>query len=84
MLLILFYFNSLQDTTSLKALVRRVVVPLGDAVKPSDLLTSQLPLMWQLYPEGRYMDNKSRLWQIQRHSMVRGAQELLLQLLPET
>lgn len=73
-----------EDTATLKARVRRVPVPLGDASKPRDLLTSPLPLMWQLYPEGRYMDNKSRLWQIRRHSVVRGAQELLLQLLPET
>ena len=26
--------------------------------------------MWQLYPEERYMDNNSRLWQIQHHLMV--------------
>ncbi|EAW72641.1 mature T-cell proliferation 1, isoform CRA_c [Homo sapiens] len=39
--------------------------------------------MWQLYPEERYMDNNSRLWQIQHHLMVRGVQELLLKLLPD-
>lgn len=52
------------------ARVQQVQVPLGDAARPSHLLTSQLPLMWQLYPHGRYMDNNSRLWQIQHHLMV--------------
>lgn len=52
------------------ARVQQVQVPLGDAARPSHLLTSQLPLMWQLYPHGRYMDNNSRLWQIQHNLMV--------------
>ena len=72
-----------EETSFLKARVQQVQVPLGDATKPSHLLTSQLPLMWQLYPEERYMDNNSRLWQIQHHLMVRGVQELLLKLLPD-
>ncbi|XP_005087575.1 protein p13 MTCP-1 [Mesocricetus auratus] len=72
-----------EETSFIKARVQQVQVPLGDATKPSHLLTSQLPLMWQLYPEERYMDNNSRLWQIQHHLMVRGVQELLLKLLPD-
>lgn len=59
-----------QETSFLRARVQQVQVPLGDAARPSHLLTSQLPLMWQLYPEERYMDNNSRLWQIQHHLMV--------------
>ncbi|EPQ19464.1 Protein p13 MTCP-1 [Myotis brandtii] len=59
-----------QGTNFLRARIQQVQVPLGDAVRPSHLLTSQLPLMWQLYPEQRYMDNNSRLWQIQHHLMV--------------
>ncbi|CAD7682981.1 protein p13 MTCP-1 [Vulpes vulpes] len=72
-----------EETSFLRARVQQVQVPLGDAARPSHLLTSQLPLMWQLYPEERYMDNNSRLWQIQHHLMVRGVQELLLKLLPD-
>lgn len=59
-----------QGTSFLRARIQQVQVPLGDAVRPSHLLTSQLPLMWQLYPAQRYMDNNSRLWQIQHHLMV--------------
>ncbi|KAF0873505.1 MTCP1 protein, partial [Crocuta crocuta] len=59
-----------EETSFLRARVQQVQVPLGDAARPSHLLTSQLPLMWQLYPEERYMDNNSRLWQIQHHLMV--------------
>ncbi|XP_017729181.1 PREDICTED: protein p13 MTCP-1-like, partial [Rhinopithecus bieti] len=72
-----------EETSFLRARVQQIQVPLGDAARPSHLLTSQLPLMWQLYPEERYMDNNSRLWQIQHHLMVRGVQELLLKLLPD-
>ncbi|KAM6151655.1 protein p13 MTCP-1 [Rhynchocyon petersi] len=72
-----------EETSFLRVRVQQVQVPLGDAARPSHLLTSQLPLMWQLYPENCYMDNKSRLWQIQHHLMVRGVQELLLKLLPD-
>ncbi|OWJ99426.1 MTCP1 [Cervus elaphus hippelaphus] len=50
-----------EETSFLRARVQQVQVPLGDAARPSHLLTSQLPLMWQLYPEERYMDNNSRL-----------------------
>ncbi|XP_006876918.1 PREDICTED: protein p13 MTCP-1 [Chrysochloris asiatica] len=72
-----------EETNFLRVRVQQIQVPLGAAARPSHLLTSQLPLMWQLYPEGCYMDNRSRLWQIQQHSMVRGVQELLLKLLPD-
>ncbi|XP_004695258.1 PREDICTED: protein p13 MTCP-1 isoform X2 [Condylura cristata] len=71
-----------EETSCLRARVKQVQVPLGDAARPSHLRTSQLPLMWQLYPEGRYMDSSSRLWQIQHHATVRGVRELLLRLLP--
>ncbi|XP_007506325.1 protein p13 MTCP-1 isoform X3 [Monodelphis domestica] len=72
-----------EETSFIRARVQQVQVPLSDAVRPSHLPPSQLPLMWQLYPEEHYLDNNSRIWEIEHHLMVRGVEELLLKLLPD-
>ncbi|XP_028923293.1 protein p13 MTCP-1 [Ornithorhynchus anatinus] len=72
-----------EEASILRVRIQQIQVPLGDPVRPSLLPPSQLPLMWQLYPEEHYKDSNSRLWEIEHHIMVRGVQELLLKLLPD-
>ncbi|XP_062997971.1 protein p13 MTCP-1 isoform X2 [Elgaria multicarinata webbii] len=71
-----------QETGTLKARIRRVQVPLGEAVRPSRLPASQLPHMWQLSEGQQYRDSNSRIWGIEHHLMITGVEELLLKLLP--
>ncbi|XP_062997970.1 protein p13 MTCP-1 isoform X1 [Elgaria multicarinata webbii] len=71
-----------EETGTLKARIRRVQVPLGEAVRPSRLPASQLPHMWQLSEGQQYRDSNSRIWGIEHHLMITGVEELLLKLLP--
>uniref|UniRef100_A0A8D0C4B0 Protein p13 MTCP-1 n=1 Tax=Salvator merianae TaxID=96440 RepID=A0A8D0C4B0_SALMN len=71
-----------EDTGTVKARIRRVQVPLGQAVRPSHLPVSHLPHMWQLSEGQRYRDSNSRIWGIEHHLMITGVEELLLKLLP--
>uniref|UniRef100_A0A8C6XR49 Protein p13 MTCP-1 n=1 Tax=Naja naja TaxID=35670 RepID=A0A8C6XR49_NAJNA len=70
-----------EEGGTLKARIRRIPVPLGEAVRPSRLPASQLPHMWQLSAGPQYRDSNSRIWGIEQHSMVMGVEELLLKLL---
>uniref|UniRef100_H9GUI3 Uncharacterized protein n=1 Tax=Anolis carolinensis TaxID=28377 RepID=H9GUI3_ANOCA len=71
----------LQEAGTLQARIRRVQVPLGEAMRPSRLPASQLPHMWQLSEGQQYRDSNSRNWGIEHHLMITGVEELLLKLL---
>ncbi|CAI5793672.1 protein p13 MTCP-1 [Podarcis muralis] len=71
-----------EEADTVKARIRRVRVPLGQAVCPSHLPASQLPHMWQLSEGQQYRDSNSRIWNIEHHLMIMGVEELLLKLLP--
>ncbi|XP_070807894.1 protein p13 MTCP-1 [Pituophis catenifer annectens] len=70
-----------EEGGTLKARIRRIPVPLGEAVRPSRLPASQLPHMWQLSEGPQYRDSNSRIWDIEHHLTVMGVEELLLKLL---
>ncbi|KAH0630992.1 hypothetical protein JD844_004443 [Phrynosoma platyrhinos] len=70
-----------EEASTLKARIRRVQVPLGEAVRPSRLPTSQLPHMWQLSEGQQYRDSNSRIWGIEHHLIITGVEEMLLKLL---
>ncbi|XP_073216680.1 protein p13 MTCP-1, partial [Lepidochelys kempii] len=70
------------EAGTLRARIQRVRVPLGEALRPSQLPPSQLPHMWQLSEGEQYRDSNSRIWEIQHHLMIRGVEELLLRLMP--
>ncbi|XP_015282012.1 PREDICTED: protein p13 MTCP-1 [Gekko japonicus] len=71
-----------QEAGTLKARIRRVPVPLGEAVRPSRLPASRLPHMWQLSEGQQYRDSNFRIWDIEHHLQIMGVEELLLRLLP--
>ncbi|XP_061454273.1 protein p13 MTCP-1 [Rhineura floridana] len=71
-----------EEAGTLKARIRRVRVPPGQALCPSRLPASQLPHMWQLSEGQQYRDSNSRIWDIEHHLMIMGVEELLLKLLP--
>ncbi|XP_032993085.1 protein p13 MTCP-1 [Lacerta agilis] len=71
-----------EEADTVKARIRRVRVPLGQALCPSHLPASQLPHMWQLSEGQQYRDSNSRIWNIEHHLMIMGVEELLLKLLP--
>ncbi|PKU37302.1 protein p13 mtcp-1 [Limosa lapponica baueri] len=66
----------------LRARIQRVQVPLGEALRPSQLPPSRLPHMWQLSQGEQYRDSNSRVWEIEHHLMLGGVEELLLKLVP--
>uniref|UniRef100_A0A8C3XJI8 Protein p13 MTCP-1 n=1 Tax=Chelydra serpentina TaxID=8475 RepID=A0A8C3XJI8_CHESE len=70
------------EAGTLRARIQRVRVPLGEALRPSQLPPSQLPHMWQLSEGEQYRDSNSRIWEIQHHLMIGGVEELLLRLMP--
>lgn len=47
--------------------MRQEDTPLGEALRPSQLSPSPLPLMWQLYPGRRYRGSDSSFWRIVYH-----------------
>ncbi|XP_037690943.1 T-cell leukemia/lymphoma protein 1A [Choloepus didactylus] len=67
----------------LQVLMRQENVPLGEAVRPSQLPPSLLPLMWQLYPGGRYRSSDSNFWRIVYHIEFTGIEDMLLEQLPD-
>ncbi|XP_019337452.1 protein p13 MTCP-1 [Alligator mississippiensis] len=71
-----------EEEGTLRARIRRVQVPLGEALRPSQLPPSQLPHMWQLSLSEQYRDSNSRVWEIEHHLMIGGVEELLLRLMP--
>ncbi|NXY83784.1 MTCP1 protein, partial [Alcedo cyanopectus] len=71
-----------QEEGMLRARIQRVQVPLGEALRPSQLPPSRLPHMWQLSQGEQYRDSNSRVWEIEHHLMLGGLEELLLKLIP--
>ncbi|XP_011368516.1 T-cell leukemia/lymphoma protein 1A [Pteropus medius] len=68
----------------LQVLLRQEDVPRGEAVRPSQLPPSPLPLMWQLYPGRRYRGSDSSFWRIVYHIELSGVEDMLLEQLPCT
>ncbi|XP_007942745.1 T-cell leukemia/lymphoma protein 1A [Orycteropus afer afer] len=68
---------------SFQVLMRQANVPLGEAVCPSQTHPYHLPLMWQLYPGGRYRDSDSNFWLIVYHVQCNGMEDMLLERLPD-
>ncbi|XP_025896685.1 protein p13 MTCP-1 [Nothoprocta perdicaria] len=71
-----------EEEGMLRARIQRVQVPLGEALRPSQLPPSRLPHMWQLSQGEQYRDSNSRVWEIEHHLMLGGVEELLLKLVP--
>ncbi|XP_045677920.1 T-cell leukemia/lymphoma protein 1A [Phyllostomus hastatus] len=66
-----------------RVLMRQEDVPRGKPMRPSQLPPSVLPVMWQLYPGQRYRSSDSSFWRILYHIRVCGAEDLLLEQIPE-
>uniref|UniRef100_A0A2K5PV03 T cell leukemia/lymphoma 1A n=2 Tax=Cebinae TaxID=38070 RepID=A0A2K5PV03_CEBIM len=49
---------------------------------PTQIGRSPLPLMWQLYPDGRYRSSDSSFWRIVYHVKIEGVKNMLLEQLP--
>ncbi|XP_037357906.1 T-cell leukemia/lymphoma protein 1A [Talpa occidentalis] len=73
----------IQAETNLQVLMRQVDVAPGEAMRPSQLPPSLLPLMWQLYPGRRYRASDSSFWRIVYHIEFGGIEDLLLEQLPD-
>ncbi|KAG8514320.1 T-cell leukemia/lymphoma protein 1A, partial [Galemys pyrenaicus] len=83
---------TIETETGLQVLIRQLDVQRGEAMCPSQLPPSRLPLMWQLYPGRRYRASDSSFWRIVYHieASVRrarepfsGTEDLLLEQLPD-
>ncbi|XP_036887205.1 T-cell leukemia/lymphoma protein 1A [Sturnira hondurensis] len=73
-----------EEEDRLKVLLRQEDVPRGEALRPSQLPPSPLPLMWQLYPGQRYRSSDSNFWRILYHIQVCGTEDLLLEQIPDS
>uniref|UniRef100_A0A8I3W6U5 TCL1 family AKT coactivator A n=1 Tax=Callithrix jacchus TaxID=9483 RepID=A0A8I3W6U5_CALJA len=51
----------------LQVFFRQEVTLLGKPMTPTQIGPSLLPLMWQLYPDGRYRSSDSGFWRIVYH-----------------
>ncbi|XP_066132759.1 T-cell leukemia/lymphoma protein 1A-like [Saccopteryx bilineata] len=71
------------DRHSRQVLMRQEDIPLGEALRPSQLSPSLLPLMWQLYPGRRYRGSDSSFWRIVYHLEFSGIEDMLLEQLPD-
>ncbi|KAL2789516.1 T-cell leukemia/lymphoma protein 1A, partial [Daubentonia madagascariensis] len=65
-----------------QVLMHQEDVPLGEPMRPSQLLPCLLPLMWQLYPQRRYRGSDSSFWHIVYHVKFSGMEDMLLERLP--
>ncbi|XP_036152650.1 T-cell leukemia/lymphoma protein 1A-like [Myotis myotis] len=75
--------SSLQTESSLQVLMRQIEVSRGEAMQPSRLPPSMLPLMWQLYPGRRYRASDSSFWRIVYHIEINGVEDMVLEQLPD-
>ncbi|XP_036986203.2 T-cell leukemia/lymphoma protein 1A [Artibeus jamaicensis] len=73
-----------EEENGLKALLRQEDVDRGEAMRPSQLPPSPLPVMWQLYPSQQYRSSDSSYWRIVYHIKVCGTEDLLLEQIPES
>nr|XP_019599809.1 PREDICTED: T-cell leukemia/lymphoma protein 1A [Rhinolophus sinicus] len=74
---------SIKTEDGLRVLLRQEDIPRGEAMRPSQLPPSPLPLMWQLYPGRRYRGSDSSFWHIVYHIEFSGTEDLLLEKLPD-
>ncbi|XP_015422186.1 PREDICTED: T-cell leukemia/lymphoma protein 1A [Myotis davidii] len=72
-----------QTESSLQVLMRQIEVSHGEAMQPSRLPPSMLPLMWQLYPGRRYRASDSSFWRIVYHIEISGIEDMVLEQLPD-
>ncbi|XP_053784956.1 T-cell leukemia/lymphoma protein 1A [Desmodus rotundus] len=73
---------NVQTEGNVRVLMRQEDVPRGEAMRPSELPPSVLPIMWQLYPGHRYRCSDSSFWRIVFHIEVAGTEDLLLEHIP--
>ncbi|XP_014399138.1 PREDICTED: T-cell leukemia/lymphoma protein 1A [Myotis brandtii] len=73
----------LPTESSLQVLMRQIEVSRGEAMPPSRLPPSMLPLMWQLYPGRRYRASDSSFWRIVYHIEINGVEDMVLEQLPD-
>ncbi|XP_032036054.1 T-cell leukemia/lymphoma protein 1A [Hylobates moloch] len=73
----------IKDRLRLRVLLRREDVVLGSPMTPTQIGPSLLPVMWQLYPDGRYRSSDSSFWRLVYHIKIDGVEDLLLELLPD-
>ncbi|XP_037594287.1 T-cell leukemia/lymphoma protein 1A [Cebus imitator] len=71
-----------QPADKLRVLFRQEVTVLGKPMTPTQIGRSPLPLMWQLYPDGRYRSSDSSFWRIVYHVKIEGVKNMLLEQLP--
>ncbi|XP_012646490.1 T-cell leukemia/lymphoma protein 1A [Microcebus murinus] len=69
----------IETEDELQVLLRQKDVPLGEPLRPSQLLPGLLPLMWQLYPGERYRGSDSSFWRIVYHVKLSDTEDLLLE-----
>ncbi|XP_055964256.1 T-cell leukemia/lymphoma protein 1A-like [Sorex fumeus] len=67
-----------------RVLMRQQDVPLSHAMRPSQLGSHRLPLLWQLYPGNRYKGSDSSFWSIVYHVKFTSSEDMLLDLMPES
>ncbi|XP_023616610.1 T-cell leukemia/lymphoma protein 1A-like isoform X2 [Myotis lucifugus] len=72
-----------ETESSLQVLMRQIKVSSGEAMQPSQLPPSMLPLMWQLYPGRRYRASDSSFWRIVYHIEISGVEDMVLEQLPD-
>ncbi|XP_016056490.1 PREDICTED: T-cell leukemia/lymphoma protein 1A [Miniopterus natalensis] len=73
----------IETESSLQVLLRQEDIPRGEAMRPSQLPPSLLPLMWQLYPGRRYRGSDSSFWRIVYHIEFSGIEDMVLEQLPD-
>ncbi|XP_023061339.1 T-cell leukemia/lymphoma protein 1A isoform X2 [Piliocolobus tephrosceles] len=67
----------------LRVLLRQEDILLGNPMTPSQIGPSLLPILWQLYPDGRYRSSDSSFWRLVYHIKIDGVEDMLLELLPD-
>ncbi|EHH28152.1 hypothetical protein EGK_18515 [Macaca mulatta] len=67
----------------LRVLFRQEDIILGNPMTPTQIGPSLLPILWQLYPDGRYRSSDSSFWRLVYHIKIDGVEDMLLELLPD-
>ncbi|XP_011847065.1 PREDICTED: T-cell leukemia/lymphoma protein 1A isoform X1 [Mandrillus leucophaeus] len=67
----------------LRVLLRQEDIVLGNPMTPTQRGPSLLPILWQLYPDGRYRSSDSSFWRLVYHIKIDGVEDMLLELLPD-
>uniref|UniRef100_A0A0D9RDX6 TCL1 family AKT coactivator A n=1 Tax=Chlorocebus sabaeus TaxID=60711 RepID=A0A0D9RDX6_CHLSB len=67
----------------LRVLLRQENTVLGNPMTPTQRGPSLLPILWQLYPDGRYRSSDSSFWRLVYHIKIDSVEDMLLELLPD-